>query len=936
MKRLLNLLLVFIVAMPFINAFSVSAENDNILSQEAATVLMHLGIAERDDSGKIDTQAPVSRAAFADYAARLLNTGIIGEEKVYYIDVPLSHWASKSVSLLYNLKLISPSDDRRFRPDDIITYNEACKILICAAGYGVYAERNGGYPSGYIKTASYMKLTTKISGEKELNVGETLELMYRAFAAARYDPYKFNEYGAEEYKVSEESLLYIHQNIAFDKGVVRSTYGQSIDRTVIEDRGDALVDDRLYHVSDSVDPEGLLGCTVDIVYVSYKNTNSKYMGEIIYAEASSGAVNPIEISSKDITNFDKGTYTITYYKSNSMQRKLDIPKDIKVIYNGMPTLRALGEIVSEFTSKSKIGTLRLVGSGDRFDTIIIDSYESFVLREFDRTRGYLYDEVNPENMIDIDSYNIVNVVNEKDLPADISELSAGNALSVAISDDKSIVKIRFSTQTTVAELSDISISGPPTVTFNGNEYDVEYGFYEKFSKEQNVGKQYTFIIDSFGRVVYAKRQGDSGNKAAYLIAASIDWYRVSVKMFTGDGEMKIIELADRVTVDGRTFKGDDAKVRAIDAIPGTTGIYDMNDPYSEVNKPVLSPQVILYSLNDQSQISKIDTCYVNEDYGENAGTSLTKTPSQFKKKMAQHIYASTYYRFDTDIIYSKKDTLVFCIPYADAAGNLLADNNKIRAEISEYAGGADKIRFGEEDYSLNTVNFLSGRSYMVEGYRYNPSNPYNDIILCVNPLYTDYDAPIMVSEISEALNADGDAAVRIIGYAGGVEVICDVNKSEFPDNLNKGDLIRGYMSADGKLTDIKKVYDVNENKILNKPGTYNDTPEWWYDGTQRTSLGYMYFNPTWQMSLGYVSEKTGNIVRWSYTDPAVNEDRNHFDEVWDLSVIPITVFDRELKKDNVYKGTVADITDYKSGVQRCSKIILFSRSSSVISAYVYK
>lgn len=936
MKRSWSIIMVYIFLFSFAYIVPINAENVSSLSNEAATVLTYLGIVEKDDNGRINTQEYVSRSTFAAYVARLLRMPSNDSEKTYFIDVPLSHWASESINFLYEMNLLSPSIDRKFRPDDGITYSEACKILVSAAGYGIYAENNGGYPNGYLSAASNMKLYLTNSSDAILNTGEALELIYSAFSAETYTPYAFGDYGSVEYRVSENSLLYIHWDIAFHTGIIKSTFGESVEGEVIKDRNEVRIDDQLYCVSSGVSLNDLLGCKVNIVYVSHENTNSKYKGEIIYTEVAAGTIDLISISSKDITGFDKSTYTLTYIEKNNHKREIDIPKEIIVIYNGMPTLRALGDIVFELISKERIGSLRLVGSGDTYDTIVVESYVSFVLREFDQIRGYLYDELHEGNFIDIGSYDVVKVINGNGLAEDISVLSAGNALSVAISDTASTLKILYSDDTLLTNLSAISDNGLPKFTLNDEEFEVEYSFYEELGKNLTLGEQYSFSVDSFGRIVFAKQQKDAVQQAAYLIAASIDWPSTFIKMFTGEGEMKIFELADRVTVDGKVFNGYGAPVMGIDAIPGTTGIYDMNDPYSAVNKPVISPQVILYRLNTQNQINWIDTCYVNEACGEEAETTLIKTTSQFKKKMAQHISAASYYRFDTNLLYSKEDTLVFCIPYADAAGNLLVDNNKTRAEINEYAGGNDKISFDDDDYSVNTVTFLAGRSYIVEGYKYNSSNPYNDIILCMNPLYTDYDAPIMVSKISEALNANGDVVTRILGYASGAEVICDVNKDEFSNDLNAGDLIRGFMGTDGKFTNIKKVYDVNENKFLNKPGTYNDTPEWWYDGTTQASFGYMYFNPAWQMSLGYVSEKNGNIVRWSYTNPTLNEDKNHYDEVWDLSVIPITVFDKESKKENVYRGTVADIVDYKSGAENCSRIILFSRSSSVISAYIYK
>ena len=54
-----------------------------------------------------------------------------------------------------------------FRPNDLLTYNEAVTLVINIMGYKLFAMRNGGYPSGYLYAANVCKLsTTGLHGQR--------------------------------------------------------------------------------------------------------------------------------------------------------------------------------------------------------------------------------------------------------------------------------------------------------------------------------------------------------------------------------------------------------------------------------------------------------------------------------------------------------------------------------------------------------------------------------------------------------------------------------------------------------------------------------------------------------------------------------------------------------------------------------------------------
>lgn len=49
-----------------------------------------------------------------------------------------------------------------FGPEDEITLEQACKMVLECMGYGIPAAEKGGYPNGYLVTAAQYGLTRDI------------------------------------------------------------------------------------------------------------------------------------------------------------------------------------------------------------------------------------------------------------------------------------------------------------------------------------------------------------------------------------------------------------------------------------------------------------------------------------------------------------------------------------------------------------------------------------------------------------------------------------------------------------------------------------------------------------------------------------------------------------------------------------------------------
>jgi len=147
MKKIISILLsaVLILSMS-IGAF---AENEKEI---AAQELEKYGIVRRNHLGALTVEGPVTRAEMAKMLVLML--GLTPDSTTCeFTDVPADHWANVYISRAAAFGIINGMGDGTFLPDTDITYQQAIKMVVCALGYGVDAERRGGYPHGYVMTA---------------------------------------------------------------------------------------------------------------------------------------------------------------------------------------------------------------------------------------------------------------------------------------------------------------------------------------------------------------------------------------------------------------------------------------------------------------------------------------------------------------------------------------------------------------------------------------------------------------------------------------------------------------------------------------------------------------------------------------------------------------------------------------------------------------
>ena len=175
MKKIISILLTAILILTAsVGAF---AESDK---EKAALELEKYGIVRRNHLGALTVDGPVTRADMAKMLVILLGLTPGGEESEF-ADVPKEHWAKGYIARAAAFGIVNGMGDGTFLPDENITYQQAMKMIVCALGYNVDAERKGGYPYGYTKTAMMLGIMSgKTSVTEVADRGEIILMLVRA------------------------------------------------------------------------------------------------------------------------------------------------------------------------------------------------------------------------------------------------------------------------------------------------------------------------------------------------------------------------------------------------------------------------------------------------------------------------------------------------------------------------------------------------------------------------------------------------------------------------------------------------------------------------------------------------------------------------------------------------------------------------------------
>ena len=192
-------------ASTFVSASNFTDVADTASYAEAIDVLSALGIvngyAEEDGTFTFKPEGTITRAEAATMIVGALNMtadaqASAGTSKFADVNSQAS-WAAGYVNVGVAQGFISGMDETTFAPQENVTYAQMCVMLTSIAGYGEYAAKNGGYPTGYTSMAASTGINkgVAVSNDTALTRGQVAQMIWNALQAPMLGVYEYSFQG---------------------------------------------------------------------------------------------------------------------------------------------------------------------------------------------------------------------------------------------------------------------------------------------------------------------------------------------------------------------------------------------------------------------------------------------------------------------------------------------------------------------------------------------------------------------------------------------------------------------------------------------------------------------------------------------------------------------------------------------------------------------
>lgn len=857
-KKIISLTLALFVL--FNMSFAFSADNKDTAADSEITEIMDvlrlLGIIPDYYDYNADFNGKASRADFSDAVYKIMNTGTYSTETLYYYDVPKTHWAFDAISYLTERKIIGGSSDKLFEPDADIKQTEAYKILITAMGYGEYAENNGGYPSGYIKAASMTKISLGIPSKTDVTRRDMFVMLYNAMLTNIMESDSYTADG-NTYRVNkDETFLSINQGIYYNTGVLTAAEQMGIKNIIPTEDDEVIIDDKQY--KSDINLADFLGENIEVLY-RYDRTNDEK--RIIRAKKS-GVTESLSINAEKDTSFDSDSYTLKYIDENDKSKTVQISRSATFVYNG----REIGDNISKALS-DVYADIKLIKNDAQYDVVIIKEYFNIVADIIDTDSKTIYDKVNPSKNIslDEDKYDKLNIWKSDTQTADFEDITKGNIISAYISKDGTYADVYISGKTAEGTVSQISTEGGDTYLYIEN---IGYKCIDQsLVSTVKAGDKAILYLDRKNHIAYADVPM-SGSFAAYLINSVIsdDFSpKLKAKYLKEDGKIEYADFAEKAKVDGVTYKTAAEIMKAL------------------TSDGSAKSRLMLCKTDSEGNIKEADTSTRDSRYeGENTLQTEVGYKTSQRYKSSGVIGA---------LINMDSNTKVFCIP---SKGDVSNDDEKDFAVL-----GYNTI---DNDTFLNAESYKTtedgGMAKYVCIYNYN-MNRFKSATL-----------PVLVSDVSDALNSNGQSVKCLNGYQDGNAVSFKAEEDFDIDSvgITSGCFVRVALNSDNEITQARVLYDPSKTDGKTSSSDINND--------YRTVVGYANCIADGVMYIGENSggEKTLGIK---------------------TSGLSVLVYD-STQREKVKTGTVNEAKIYKNYADDCSKVVLLTRFMAPAVLVIYK
>lgn len=622
-KRICSVILVFCMVLGGVNALAyedVKTEKQ----QMAVELVTGLGIMSPESDTTFGEKTLVKRGEFALYATQLMGYDVTAQStsKGYFEDVDTATIEGAAVDLLVSMNVI-PKSGREYNPNDEITYVEAVRILLNCLGYSRTASFNGGFPGGYIKTATECELNKNMSmmTNSVLKKTDVALLLYNALFVYPM------EYNNNNYTKSEKTLLEKARDVHETTGIVMGYENTYIGNSSLSDNSVEI--DGVVYDAGTTNIGDYVGYSVKAYY-----SQDDMGGQTIVAFAEKINANKVNKFTSD--DFEVSGNKVTYYVNNS-KKNLKISSSAAVIYNGRyyTEYEQLEDVLN--ISEGDV-TFIANNSSSSVNVIKVNDVKHLLVERVDVRNGRLYLKNGSPTQDTVPYLADVVTVASSDIDATVyldgeeiefKDIKANDAITMEKTLDGDEVTLYVSRNVVSGKINSIS---EDKISIGGTKYDVS----SYCANVYNIGTNGDFAITTDGKflgLVEVIKGGD--NDYAYVrdVYCEVGPNKAYIELYTAGGELKTFECSSNMKVNGTK--------RAFDEIP----------------QYVLKSELVTYKSNSDGMITQLNRPfdasskfdYINE----------TQFIKNWNKSSVRYIDGIMGMSFITD------DTTIFKMPRFD-------------------------------------------------------------------------------------------------------------------------------------------------------------------------------------------------------------------------------------------------------------------------------
>lgn len=866
--------IITVVFMLSSNIFIVLAEESE---KEYIFDLHSLGIIQGDESGNLNLDKPLTRAEFCAIVARLQDVeAIVGSAPdCGFSDVTDSHWAKKHIDYLTSNGTINGVGDGLFDPEGYLTWQSASKILVNILGYGNLAVESGGYPTGYALQADRLGIlkgvdlsTDPLPREEAFKmVYNTLDidLMVRLYSSEV-------EYEIQRGNTFRNSLI---SDAEFEKrtGVVTASIDTWTDAPIPNMTDYELcVDGVLYRITNP-DLRKYIGQEVDF-YVSGNNPNYMTIMTMTPTERN----NVVHINVSDLDSVDSAE--ISWYAGNDSEKNLSMKWDIStvIIKNNEP-VEYFGE--GSF-SLLKSGLLTLIDNDEdrRAEVIIIKEPTDVIIEEVraqnnkilfkdgNTLYGKSYFETEPSDdeayitLTDSDGNNI-----------GITELESGDVISGFENSTLHRYELVLGKDDVVGKISEVSDDG---IVIDNNFYHASENVLN--SDECAAGVYVRAYVNYLNEIIHLTEEISEKNYGYIAVVGQLNQFEnPRARVLLPD------TLEERIEEEENESGGESTKISKIfgrnkavsefEILPGVKIDGQKTNGSFESIKSALEGKVVIYTLNSENKISRIE-------FPEEVDTGSVRDGSiDVSGDKTYNSYEMTFGKTASGAFGVSEKTHTICVPKDDNSPSV-------------------------DDYLVG-VEMKNGREYTVKAFDKNEDTLTADLIVIQAEMKSGNSGIInsaskvgLVENTSLTLDENGDEVHKITLLSDGEKLVYTVSKyinnAEGFKNIKIGELIRYSTDLEGRL-------DAYESLTLGE-GLSKSTPTGIINGytENETLCGYL-------ADVSY-SEVSNSLNRWVHTLYCSSQPSGKISRelsIYKYSGPDIIIYDSKI--ETAYFGDIKDI-----------------------------